>query len=521
VGTLLNILGVSFLTFISRISGLVRDIFIFSAFGTSELNSAFLFAFSIPNLFRRLLGEGALASALIPIFSDEYHKKGKEEAFFLLNRVASRLILALFLIVGGGVMICGLGYVSGWFSDRWRLCFMFSAILLPYMFFACLGALLAAVLNVFGKFLLHAGNSIWLNLAMISALMVGYFFHESWRIYWLCAGVFVGGVIQLWVLWVGLGRMGWRFCLDWGSDGRVEEVRRLFFPGVAGASVQQVNVVISRALAYAVSSRAVSVLYLANRLIELPLGLFVTAVSTVLFPRLSRLEAQGERELLREEFRRGMDWVLVIIFPAALGILGLDRTLLSLLFLWGNFTERDLDLVLPVLRIFLVALPFYALSTHFLRGYHCKKNMARPMVIAAIHFLVNTFLALGLMFWLETVGLAIANLLSIILQTILLYWGLGRLGEEFCIKIWTGRLGRIILASISMAVVVKSLDYVLGLYLRGKAHDMVSMVVNIPLGVAFYFGLLYIFDGRKQLSDLGIIWRRFVKKIKNPKRGKI
>jgi putative peptidoglycan lipid II flippase len=492
----------------------VRDIFIFSAFGTSELNSAFLFAFSIPNLFRRLLGEGALASALIPVFSDEYHEKGKEEAFFLLNRVASRLILILLLIVVGGVAICGLGYSGGWFSDRWRLCFLFSAILLPYMFFVCLGALLAAVLNIFGKFLLHASNSIWLNLAMIGALLVGYFFHESWRIYWLCAGVFVGGVIQLWALWVGLKRMGWRFRFDWESGGRVGEVWRLFFPGAAGASVQQVNAVVSRALAYAVSSRAVSVLYLADRLVELPLGLFVAAVSTVIFPRLSRLEARGERALLGEEFRRGMFLILVIIFPAALGMLSLDRTLLSLLFLWGNFTKQDMALVLPVLRIFLVALPFYALSTHFLRGYYCKKNMARPMVIAAIHFGVNTLLALSLMHWLETVGIAIANLLSIILQTILLYWGLGRLGEEFCIKIWTKRLGSIILASISMAAAVKLSDYVLGLYLSGKVRGAVSVGVNIPLGVAVYFGLLYALDGRGRLSDLEIIWRRFVKKSK-------
>jgi putative peptidoglycan lipid II flippase len=515
VGALVDILGVSFLTLISRVSGLVRDIFIFSAFGISELNSAFLFAFSIPNLFRRLLGEGALASALIPVFSDEYHKNGKEEAFFLLNRVISRLILILLLIVGGGMAICGLGYSGGGLSDRWRLCFMFSALLLPYVFFVCLGALLAAVLNIFGKFLLHASNSIWLNLAMIGALWVGYFFHESWRIYWLCAGVFVGGVIQLWALWVGLGRMGWRFQFDWESDGRVREVWRLFFPGVAGASVQQVNEVISRVLAYAVSSRAVSVLYLANRLVELPLGLFVTAVSTVIFPRLSRLEARGERALLREEFRRGMDLILVIIFPAALGMLSLDRTLLNLLFLWGNFTERDVALVLPVLRIFLVALPFYALSTHFLRGYYCKKDMVRPMVIAAIHFGVNVFLALGLMHWLETVGIAIANLLSIIVQTILLYWGLRRLGEAFCIRIWTRRLGSIILASILMAAAVKLSDYILGLYLLGKVCDVVSMGVNIPLGVMVYFGLLYVLDGRKRLSDLGMIWRRFVKKIKN------
>jgi putative peptidoglycan lipid II flippase len=278
-------------------------------------------------------------------------------------------------------------------------------------------------------------------------------------------------------------------------------------------------VAVSRALAYAVSDRAVSVLYLANRLVELPLGLFVTAVSTVIFPRLSQLEAKREKASLREEFQRGMFWIWVIIFPAALGILSLDRPLLNLLFLWGNFTERDLEFVLPVLRIFLIALPFYALSTHFLRGYYCKKNTAWPMAIAAIHFAVNTSLTLCFMFGLETVGIALAHLLSIAIQTILLYLGLRRLYGEFCIDIGDRRFGNVVWAGIFMAAVVKLSDYVLGLYLSGKVHGAVSVGLNIPLGALLYFGLLYALKGRKPLGDWGVVWRRIIKKIKKSKAG--
>jgi putative peptidoglycan lipid II flippase len=517
VGTLANILGVSFLTFISRVLGLLRDILIFSAFGTTEINSAFLFAFSVPNLFRRLLGEGALTSALIPVFVDEYRKNGKEEAFCLLNKVASRLIVILLLVVCGGILICLLGMESEWFNSRWRLSFAFSAILMPYMFFICLGALFAAVLNIFGKFLLHAGNGIWLNFAMIGALIIGYFYPESWRIYWLCVGVLVGGVIQMFSLWGGLKRMGWKFHFNWERDQRVHEIQRLFFPGAAGASTIQVNVVVSRALAHSVNDAAVSVLYLANRLIELPLGLFVTAISTVIFPRLSQLEVDSQKSLLRKEFNRGMFLMLVVIFPATLGILSLDRTILNLLFLWGNFTEKDMALVLPVLRVFLIALPFYAVSSHLLRGYHCKKNTIWPMTISIIHFAINTLLALSFMFWLESIGIALANLLSVIIQTILLYIGLQKLYEEFHIEIWTTRFRNIAVASIIMAITVCVSDHILSLYLSGKKHGIISVCTNIPLGVLLYFGLLYIFEGRKRLHDLEIIWQRFVKKIKKSK----
>ncbi|MDR2200633.1 MAG: murein biosynthesis integral membrane protein MurJ [Puniceicoccales bacterium] len=501
MGALSNILGFSFLTLISRVFGLVRDSFIFSVFGTGELNSAFLLAFSIPNLFRRLLGEGALTSALLPVFASEYQRNGKGKAFQLLDKILSRLMVILFFFVGMGIFFCLLILHSGLLSLRWRLCFSFTAILLPYMFFVCSAALLAAVLNVFGKFFLHSSNAIWLNLAMIVALIIGNFFPKTWHIYLLCGGVLVGGMLQMLILWYGLVRLGWKFHFDLGRDGNVDNVQRLFFPGVAGAATVQINVVVSRGLAYFASENAVALLYLANRLVEIPMGLFVTAIATVIFPRLSNFEAKEESLLLAKEFKRGIFLTLMIVFPAMVGIFSLDRTILELLFHWRNFTERDMGLLLPILRLFLLALPFYALSTFLIRGYHCKKNTRTPMVIALVHFFINTILTLGLMFYWKSVGIALANLLVAVIQTVLLHRGLQRRYEEFRFKIWTKHLWNMLLASVAMGLVVWNLDHVLRPYGPPKVHSLISLGINIPLGVALYFGLLYILEGRKPLRD--------------------
>ncbi|MDR1591213.1 MAG: hypothetical protein LBR92_04455, partial [Puniceicoccales bacterium] len=287
MSVLRNILGVSCFTLLSRLSGLLRDVLIFSVLGMGELNSAFLLAFTVPNLFRRLLGEGALNSALIPIFSDEYHTNGQAQAFILLNKVLSRLICVLVGLIFVGCMVLFLGAFCETLSMRWRICFVLSAILLPYMFFICLPAVFSAVLNVFGKFLLAAGNPILLNLSMIFAVLIGMHWGEGACVYGLCVGVLAGGAMQMALLWVGVRRFGWRFRFDRSGSGRIGEFQRLFFPGVIGAATVQVNIAVSRVLAYFVSSSAVSVLYLANRLMELPMGILVIAVMTVVFPRLS------------------------------------------------------------------------------------------------------------------------------------------------------------------------------------------------------------------------------------------
>jgi putative peptidoglycan lipid II flippase len=479
-----------------------------------ELSSAFLFAFTVPNLFRRLLGEGALNSALIPIFSDEYHTNGKEQAFVLLNKVLSQLICILVGIILIGLLFLSCGITCNAVPERWRICFMLSAILLPYMFFICLTAAFSAILNVFGKFLLAASNPIVLNVSMILAVSMGGYWDEDGCVYGLCCGVLAGGIFQMALLGAALKRCGWRFQFDRSRGGRIGDFQRLFFPGVIGAATVQVNIAISRLLAYFVSGSAVSVLYLANRLTELPMGILVIAVMTVIFPRLSHFEARGEKALLRAEFGRGIFIILVVVLPSTVGLWSLDRTILDLLFHWGQFGTQDADLVLPVLRIFLLSLPFYALSAHFVRGYHSKKDTLRPMIFSLISCATNAVFTVGLMFHFEAKGIAFANLLSVILQTFLLYRGLWRRYEEFQIPILTAKFFKALAASLSMGIAVAVFDRILALYFSGKMHGILSLCINIPLGMVTYFGFLYMLLGQKNLNELKPLIKRLTGKFK-------
>jgi putative peptidoglycan lipid II flippase len=184
------------------------------------------------------------------------------------------------------------------------------------------------------------------------------------------------------------------------------------------------------------------------------------------------------------------------------GLWGLGETILELLFQWGQFGGQDVNQVLPVLRIFIFTLPFYALSTHFIRGYHSKKDTIRPMIFSFINCATNIIFTISLMFCWGAVGIALANLLSVILQVFLLYGGLRRHYEEFRTPILTAKFFKALVASILMGAIVIRIDRILGIYFSGKIHGLVSLGCNVPLGVAIYFGLLHLLLERKNLNEL-------------------
>ena len=186
-----NIAVVSFSTVGSRLLGLLRDVLVFATLGASLWNSAFILAFTLPNLFRRLLGEGALTSAVVPLFSDILEKKGRTGAFRFLNQVLLRLFLALLLIVGFGMCTLAWAGDSDWMPQRWALGTSLAVWLFPYMLLICLAAIICAGLNLMGRFATAALTPMVLNLAMIIALVAGMWLDaEASRIvYWLCAGV--------------------------------------------------------------------------------------------------------------------------------------------------------------------------------------------------------------------------------------------------------------------------------------------------------------------------------------------
>lgn len=489
-----NIVVVSLSTVGSRVLGLIRDILLFAFLGASAINSAFIFAFTLPNLFRRLLGEGALSSAVVPVFSSEYEGNGKEAAFRFLNQALTWVVVLLIsLVIIGTLTLFSIGYWDG-LEERWYIGFELGIILFPYMIFVCLAAVIAAALNVFERFAVGALSQVWLNLSMIFFLgVLGALFGKTpmAQVYYLCAGVLVGGFIQVIVPIRTLFLMGWRPKIDFEMSGSIVELSKLVIPGLAGAVIFQVNIVISQLLAFSLNDKSVSILYLANRLIEFPLGVFTIAVTTVLFPTIARLAAQNKMGELGREYKRGLRLIFAITVPSMMGLIALHEPILGLLFEWGRFDAKDVSLTAPILIIFSIALPFYSLSTFATRGFHALKDMKTPYRLAVYIFILNVVLSLTLMFPFGIRGLAAANVLSAIVNAILLQWLLEKRESSFGHTGLVQELIKIIISAIIMGVVAWVIHTIVVSYLGGgKLGDTLTVVLGIPICVGLYFYIL-------------------------------
>ena len=501
-GNFKNMVVVSVTTLGSRILGLVRDMLAAAFFGAGVFNTAFNFAFTLPNMFRRMLGEGALTSALIPVLSDELHERQKRGAFEFLDGVLSRtgIVLVVLTALMCGVMALGLWGVDthadalGDARERWHLGFSYAIILMPYMILVCLAAVQAAALNVLKRFGIAALSPVWINLSMIASLGgFGWFFAETEaaRMTWLCGGVLFGGVLQVLIPGVALWRQGWHPRFDLRTTPAIREVQRLLVPGLVGATILQVNVVVSRLLAMAVDDSAVTLLYLSSRLIELPLGLFTVAAITVLFPTLSSCIVEGDNEGFVREYERGLRMIWGIAIPAALGLIILREPIVDLLFRWGNFGDADVGLLAPVVALAAVGMPFYSLSTFATRGLHAHKNMKTPMRVAVWSFVVNCVLSLALMRPFGVMGLVAANLSSAAFQSFWLQIALVRNRPNRDSKSLWRAAGVIALAALGMGIVVwggwRACDM---LITDRKLADMVAVACVIPVSMLVYFWLL-------------------------------
>ncbi len=514
-----NISIVAIATVLSRVLGLLRDILLFAFLGTGTLNSAFIFAFTLPNLFRRLLGEGALTSALVPILSEEMEGGRKNSAFQLLNRVLSRTFLALFGLVAVGSLILWSIFSIPGLEERWYLGAGFGILLLPYMIFACLAAIISAGLNVLNRFAVAALSQVWLNLSIILALVVmGSLVAPSSveLVIGLCVGVLAGGVLQIAIPASVLRREGWKTRIVMGGSARLEELWTLFLPGLAGAAIIQVNTAVSRLLALWLREDAVSVLYLANRLIELPLGVFAIAVTTVTFPSLARLAANGNHTDFADIFRKGKRLILAITVPAAVGLVLLGRPILELFFAWGAFGQEEVEQTNSILVVYACGLPFYAIATYCTRGFHALKDTRTPMRLALLNFVLNIGFSLIFMQLFGMVGLALANVLAIIVHSLLLRGLLTIESSQSKTSFFRGPLLKIVLASAGMGGVTLALWKITAMIMDSpKTEGLIAVFLIVPVAVALYLALLRLvrFEEVKEARDLlSTILRRIGKK---------
>jgi putative peptidoglycan lipid II flippase len=498
-----NMAVVSASTVGSRVLGLLRDMATYALLGAGALNSAFLLAFTLPNLFRRLLGEGALSSATIPVLSEEQAKGGEQAFFLLLNQVLTRLgIVLLGLVLMGNALFACILWPPSWLGptieawpERWQTGAGLGLVLLSYTLFICLAAILGAALNVRSRFSVAALSQVWLNGSILLFLVIGWLWSGPQPVEivgWLCLGVLVGGLLQVSIPAVALAREGWSPHFDLRPSPSLERIMKLFLPATLGAAILQINGVVSRLIGFSLDDTATALLYLASRLIELPLGVFAVAVVTVLFPKLARLYHENRGRDLAKAYGQGQQIVLAFCLPATIGLIVLREPIVRLLFEWGAFTAADTAAATEPLWIYALALPFYGYSALATRVFHASQNTSLPVRAAALNFCLNLSLSLLLMGPLGISGLALAGLIGGAAHAASLRWML----RNYLLPVETHTvraIGAVFSASLVMGACVEVMRLSLEAFQwTSKSADFALLGGGIPAAAALYFVLLKI-----------------------------
>ena len=427
------------LTLISRIGGFIRDVLQATLMGAGMAADAFLIAQRLPNLFRALFAEGAFASAFVPMFNRQVGADGGR--IDGAQRFAEDVLAVLlpFLLVFTAVMVAGAAPVvwalTGGFPDaapeKFALTVDFTRLTFPYLMLISLTSLLGGLLNSVGRFAVNAAAPILLNIVLIAGLLWsgGGDDVATARVQALC--VTLGGIAQLlWLLW-SCGRAGIRLRLRLPRlPPQVRELMRLIVPAALGAGAVQVNLLISTALAARfLGDGAVSWLYYADRLNQLPLGIIGIGVGTALLPAMSRLIGADDAAGAIAQQIRALELVLILTLPAAAGLAVAAQPIVALLFQHGQFTAADTAATAAALAGFALGLPAYVLIKVLTPGFHARSDTSTPVRIALAAMLVNLVGNLALVWPLGHVGIAIGTAISAWVNVGLLWWHLAKRGQ--------------------------------------------------------------------------------------------
>jgi putative peptidoglycan lipid II flippase len=509
---------VALATLASRVLGMFREIASARLFGVGPVWDAFSFAFLIPNLARRLFGEGALSAAFLPVFARQLEADpdgDPQSAWQLASAVFSLLAVVLTgIVLAGEVLLWGLSWALAGHAET-RLLLGLTAVMLPYSLLICLAAQVTAVLHALGNFRWPALVPVVLNVCWIASIWLVDPLFEPDRvaqIYALAACIVAAGVLQLALQWPSLRKLGFRFDRRWHAvRPAVGQIARAMLPVTLGLSITQINTVLDRliawtlmapaqgawalplpfGLAYPLQPGAVSALYFGERVYQFPLGVFGVALGTVLFPLLSRHAARGELDKVRDDLSLGLRLVIAIGLPASAGLVLIAEPLTRLVYQHGDFTALDTARVAPVLVAYGAGVWAYCAIPILYRGFYAVGERTIPVQVGLIAVALDLALNSTLIWpWGER-GLAASTAISAAVQVALLAWMIqrrvGRLdGRRLCA---TG--GKALFATLAMgAVCLATFNYFpqgLDRFLPGRLGEAAVLVAAIGLSAVTYF----------------------------------
>jgi putative peptidoglycan lipid II flippase len=509
------------LTFVSRVLGFVRDILIAATLGSGAVADAFFVAFRFPNLFRRLFGEGAFNAAFVPLFAKELEGAGRDAARAFAEQALAGLVFVVLTLtvvseIAMPLLMYGLAPGFSAIPDKFDLAVLLTRITMPYLLCMSLVALLSGVLNALGKFVESSSVSIVLNLTMMAATMVALALGlrseptagvvQAW-------GVCAAGWLQLWLLISGARRNGMTLRLGWPrmSEG-VRRLVRLGIPGVIAGGVTQLNIVIGTVIA-SLQSGAVSHLYYADRIYQLPLAIVGIAVGVVLLPDVARHLRAGNNKAVLDSQNRSLEFAMLLTLPASVALAVAPTAIIGPLFERGAFTPADTPPTAYALAIFALGLPSFILIKVFSPSYFAREDTRTPMLYAALSLSANTLGSIALFFLFRRLGLmphlgiALATTLAGWLNAGLLYASLARHRHFVADPRLKRSLPRIVLASLATGAVLWLLAAVLearfaadGVFVRlGALAALVATGLLVYATAILLLGALDMQQLRRQL----------------------
>ncbi len=466
---------VMMITMASRVLGLFRTILIAYYFGASKFTDAYFSAFKISNLFRQVLGEGALGTVFIPLYNERVQKEGEEKGKVLIYSILNLLfvvtaILSLLTVIFSRQIIEVI--VRGYPAETREIAAGLLKIMAFYLLFIGMSGMISAILNNFKKFLIPASTSLLFNVAVIASASL---FGERFGVKALALGVLAGGVLQFLVVLPSFFKIvrGYSFKIDF-KDPYLKRIFLLLIPMLLGIFARQINSVVDQFFASYLKSGGVTALENATRLYNLPLGVFGISLATVVYPTMSRAMERKDFTQVEDKLIKGMNILMFLILPSMAVFTMYSREVIELVFSRGRYSSEAILVTSQSLLFYSLGLYFYT-GTHLIsRAYYGMKNTKDPVKFSIISILINICLNALLIGRLRHMGLALATAVaSGVNFSMLLFFFRRRY-----LKIDIGRVGRFTL-KVAGAVVLSV----------GASFLIDNTIIKLVVFSAVYLGI--------------------------------
>jgi len=501
------------LTFLSRILGYFRDLLIARVIGAGLISDCFFVAFKLPNLFRRILGEGAMNAAFIPVVSGVRTKSGNKSADVFFSNIFSFLLVALlaFVLILEILMPLIITLIAPGFSDnpeKFNHSINLTRLTFPFVLFICLTSLMGAYLNTLGKFASMAVTPIILNLSLIFTLLI---FFKSENLFLISSTlsfvVSIAGIIQVIWMYYNIRRnksklsINFSFFKTFKRDKEITKFFKLLLPAILGNGAYQINLLIDMILASTLPDGSISFLYYADRVNQLPLGVLGIAIGTALLPVLSSQVKKKQKKEAEKSISKAIKFGILFSIPAFFGLLIFSENIISFLFFRGAFEYKDVQATSSALIALCCGLPAFIMIKILVIPFFANEDTKTPIKISLFCMSINLILNLILIREFLHVGLAISTSVSAWINFILLFYILNKnLNYSFDISIFKVFL-KVSLASLTMSyIVLKTYEFMINNFEMYTLYNTnFILILCIIFGIIIYSALMY-FLGIKELE---------------------